>query len=78
LYRDKNYQRKSFYNFYNKKSLLKNLILFLLFTIWNIFAFFLVKKKQKKFEIIVEGVNSKLEVDRFHKLSNYFKSFCIF
>ena len=78
LYRDKNYQRKSFYNFYNKKSLLKNLILFLLLTIWNIFAFFLVKKKkQKKFEIIVEGVNSKLEVDRFHKLSNYFKSFCI-
>lgn len=30
LYRDKNYQRKSFYNFYNKKSLLKNLIFFLL------------------------------------------------
>ena len=78
LYRDKNYQSKSFYNFYNKKSLLKNLILFLLLTIWNIFAFFLLKKKkQKKFEIIVEGVNSKLEVDRFHKLSNYFKSFCI-
>ena len=78
LYRDKNYRHKSFYNFYNKRSFLKNIIFFLFFSIWNIFAFFLPKsKKQKKFEIIVEGVNSELEVGRFLKLSKYFKSFCI-
>lgn len=78
LYRDKNYRHKSFYNFYNKRSCFKNIIFFLFFSIWNILTFFISKnEKQKKFDIIVEGVNSELEVGRFLKLSQYFKSCCI-
>jgi len=59
------------------KNFLKHLIFYFFLSVINLFSVLKIKPNPKKYHIIVDGILSKTEGERWLKLSKYFKSVCI-
>ena len=76
LSRDWNFKEKKFDNF-SIFSLFKQTFLYFLLCIVNLISFLNIKLKKKYYHVLVEGILSKKEADRWIELSKYSKKMCL-
>ena len=76
LSKDWNFREKKF-NSFSVYTILKQTFLYFLLGLLNLISFFNFKIKQKNYHILVEGILSKTEADRWLELSKYSKRICL-